>query len=731
MTDRILMIVSVTLFTLLLSLNAENVVMLNPTVTGRVYEGTGSLSAGGSSRFLMDYPEPQRTQILDYLFKPKFGASLNHLKTEIGGDVNSTCGTEPSHQHIRTDENYNRGYEWWLMKEAKRRNTAIKLDVLAWGAPAWIGNGRFYSEDMPDYMLNFLMGAKRNHGLDIDYIGVWNERPYNVEYIKALHKKLIASGLNTKISGADEIRSYYICRDMNRDPELYNAIDVVGTHYPNGQGEQLYNGKTVYEQYGNTYKTIWKEALECGKPIWSQEDGPWAEDWNGAKGLIKVLIRNYVDSKIVKTISWSLITSYHDSIGIPSSGLMKANTPWSGNFVVKPVLWAMAHITQFAEPGWIYLEGGANGYLENGGSYTSLISPDKKDISIIIESVESNKDEKIRFNLLGEYGSKEFYVWKSDSLNQFIKQPQKMKPENGVLSLKIDKGSIYTITTTTGQRKGDEKITIPVKRNFQLPYSDNFESYFTEQLPKYTSDISGVFEIVQDKGNKVLKQVVPAKGIEWAASLNAEPYTVIGDQFMTDYAVKINIKLLNKNEYVYVMGRIPYVRQGQVLPSMGYWLRISTNQEYALCSTLPVIKNGWSKFRDVWKESNLYFTNDTQNSKVITAADIKKWPKERIALFSGLDSLINNAKQPDDLILVLYSNSSYQIYYQHILTSGKVNFPINKWNTVLLKFEGDKISAKVNEKLIFKIKDGVYKSGFAGFGTGWHYGYFDNLHITN
>ena len=37
--------------------------------TGRTFEGIGALSAGASSRLLIDYPEPQRSRILDYLFK--------------------------------------------------------------------------------------------------------------------------------------------------------------------------------------------------------------------------------------------------------------------------------------------------------------------------------------------------------------------------------------------------------------------------------------------------------------------------------------------------------------------------------------------------------------------------------------------------------------------------------------------------------------------------------------
>lgn len=111
--------------------------------TGRVFDGIGAVSAGASSRLLVDYPEPARSQILDYLFKPNYGASLQHLKVEIGSDVNSTDGSETSHMRTPTDQDFNRGYEWWLMEEARKRNPQIILDSLAWGAPGWIGNGIF------------------------------------------------------------------------------------------------------------------------------------------------------------------------------------------------------------------------------------------------------------------------------------------------------------------------------------------------------------------------------------------------------------------------------------------------------------------------------------------------------------------------------------------------------------------------------------------------------------
>ena len=77
---------------------------------GRKFDGIGGLSGGGAtSRLLVNYQEPYRSQILDFLFKPQFGASLHILKVEIGGDAQSTEGTEHSHMRSINDENYTRG----------------------------------------------------------------------------------------------------------------------------------------------------------------------------------------------------------------------------------------------------------------------------------------------------------------------------------------------------------------------------------------------------------------------------------------------------------------------------------------------------------------------------------------------------------------------------------------------------------------------------------------------
>jgi hypothetical protein len=55
------------------------------TAPGLTFDGVGAISGGGgNSRYLIDYPQPARDAILDYLFKPDYGASLQRLLSYAG-----------------------------------------------------------------------------------------------------------------------------------------------------------------------------------------------------------------------------------------------------------------------------------------------------------------------------------------------------------------------------------------------------------------------------------------------------------------------------------------------------------------------------------------------------------------------------------------------------------------------------------------------------------------------
>jgi Glycosyl hydrolase family 59 len=103
-------------------------ITINGNSGNRVYDGVGAvLGGGGNARYLMDYPRRQRNQILDYLFKPGYGASLQILKLEIGGDANSSDGSEPSIEHTRGHIDCRAGYELSIARAAVARNRRLRV----------------------------------------------------------------------------------------------------------------------------------------------------------------------------------------------------------------------------------------------------------------------------------------------------------------------------------------------------------------------------------------------------------------------------------------------------------------------------------------------------------------------------------------------------------------------------------------------------------------------------
>src|SRR5207302_10422499 len=162
-----------------------------------------------------------------------------------------------------SDESYDRGYEWWLMGQAKQRNPNLKLAALAWGAPGWIGAGNFWSDDMIEYIVKWISHAKSDHNLTIDYIGGKNESdPYDTKWFIKLKSALVKAGLATKIIGWDS--GWSVADSMVSDPAFNAAIDVVGVHYPCGNGDG---------DPADVCGTTTANARSLNKPLWASENG--------------------------------------------------------------------------------------------------------------------------------------------------------------------------------------------------------------------------------------------------------------------------------------------------------------------------------------------------------------------------------------------------------------------------------------------------------------------------
>jgi galactosylceramidase len=552
---------------------------LDGSSSGRVFDGLGAASAGASSRLLIDYPEPQRSQILDYLFKPGYGAALQRLKVEIGADVNSTDGSEPSFMRTPTDHDSSRGYEWWLMAEAHKRNPRIILEILPWGAPGWVGDGTLYTPKMARYVAEFVAAAQKDYHLNIRYAGVWNEKPYDAAYVRELSRELKAHHLVTRVACCDEYPGegagqWAIADEILKDASLAADVAAIGVHYPVADGKI----------------TTTDAARQTGKPLWSSEDqpngggGPFvSRDWPiGGRILAHRYNQNYLEGSLTATEIWSPITSYYDNLAAPNSGLMYANTPWSGHYDVQGTIWATAHTTQFAQPGWQYLDS-ASGKLPEQGSFVSLRSPDGKNWSVVLETMHANHPQAASFHIRGGLRDSDVYVWVTNDSHVF-ERVATLHPMNGSFTYTFDPNSLYSLTTTTGQGKGTAEP--PPAKAFPLPYRDDFEGIAPSHSPKYLSDQDGAFEVhpCDGRAGRCLEQVITTKPIPWGPL--PDPFTMAGDSAWTDYSLAADVHFLSSSPAV-LIGRIDSAdvfQDGKALYPSGYVFSVKPDGAWQLAS---------------------------------------------------------------------------------------------------------------------------------------------------
>ena len=666
--------------------------------TDHTYDGHGALSAGASSRLLYDYPLQQRNEILDYLFKPNFGAALDLLKVEIGGDSQSTDGTEASHAHYRNDLNCNRGYEWWLLEEAKKRNPNIITYALSWAVPGWVGNDTYYSIDNINYHISWLKCARDEHPTigNIDYIGVWNERTWgNIKWINDFRKAMDVNGFQkTKIiipdgwwNGAKEILHAI---DVDSSGTFANSLQGggIGLHYPCNQAHP-----EVQSKYNLKY--------------WSSEDYSTEANWKGASCWGRILNQNVVRMNMTSTISWSLIWSVYEDFPYFGNGLMYAMHPWSGHYEVNQAIWTSAHHTQFIEPGWKYIGNGGRGFLQNGGSYVSLVSPEVTsnlmapnatnnaviDLTIVVEKLQGDclrcaggntSDEIVTFSLgtILKKQHKTLAVWMTNETVSFMRLPDaKIDANSGIVSYFVGADSIVTLSSLKDSSKGSFKTNIPENTPFLLPYDDDFEERKVASVPKYFSDNGGSFEISSDndniKENQYLRQMVIRPPIKNAWIPDALAITVIGEstQLWSDgVVVEVSIRLVSSPR------TIPFYNNSSMFGGV----------------CLHVSGGGYNK------------PDNPHNQKLGHCLVIRDHGDENY--FWELQEM------------------------KKIIASGPITNNMNSlWNKIKLSSKGNNIFVNINGIKVHNMtmSTNSTKIGRAGLITGWHIADFDDFSIKS
>ncbi len=545
-------------------------VVIDGRKAGCVFKGIGGVTSNGMTKLLREYPESQRNDILDFLFKPKFGASFQTLKVEIGSDANGTCGTEPSHMRSETDYDITRGVGLWMANEAKKRNNGILLDAIRWGTPAWLTD----NEKKYLYYVNFLKGAKEAYGLTFDYLAPdENEGSYNIDWVvNVLRPGLDRDGFhNVQLSGADSTEDWNIVPAILGNPDLRNSISVITRHYK--QDSPL-------------------ASQECGLPIFDSEDiAPFRHKFSFALDMAHKIIRSHVSGKMVQYVMHPIIEAIYDNVPYTCKSILLAATPWTGHYEIQPSLWVVAQFTQFIQPGWRYIDSAS--HSSSLYDYMTLQNPETKDISIII--VNRNNDmENFEFKL-ESITAPCLHVWATNEKQQFIKLDD-IHITHDTAHIAVEPQSIYTLTTTTGQQKGRPQFSIPEETQFALPYFEDFSSYTMGKQPRFTIDQSGAFEISGGgkQGDSCLKQVLTnsMKPMDWERRPTPLPFTILGGQELTNYKASLDFYMEDMPEkdyegYVLLGARCNYSSANGSIPEC-YNIRIHNDGRWFL-SCGPIV----------------------------------------------------------------------------------------------------------------------------------------------
>src|SRR5215469_5427417 len=577
---------------------ATTTITVNGGGGDRVYDGVGAiLGGGGNARYLEDYPAAQRAQIMNYLFEPGYGASLQLLKLEIGGDANSSAGAEPSIEHSQGNKNCGAGWEFDIAKQAVALNPNLTLYGLQWGAPGWVGQSvsgggttLFTTKDIT-YLIDWLNCAKQN-GLTISYLGGWNEKDYKEDqstWYGELRQALNNAGYtNVQIVASDSGWGY----TSGSDVAILGAHDNCG--YPTGTDGP------------NTVCTSTSAAQSSGKPLWGSELGAMdAGAQTGCKipcapAMDRAWAREYIGAKVTGVLEWPALDSMPANV-LPyeNRGLLTADQPWSGSYSVNAMTWAIAQMTQFVWPprptnpgGWKF-EDSSTGYLQGDktqGSYDTLIRSGGTDWSTIIEATTASAAQQVTFNVTGGAGLAGMTVheWSSnfdfntDSPSQWFVQQPDITPVNGKFTVTVQPGYVYSFTTTTGQGHGT--ATGPPPSTLQLPYSNDLSSG-SDGEPTMLDAQDGSFELAHctapDGSTTCAEQTTVGQPVLWqvANAATRHPFAIIGSDW-DSYVVSADV-MVPQSGSAGLIGRYHAVNAAQGTFD-GYVFDVNTNGTYTL-----------------------------------------------------------------------------------------------------------------------------------------------------
>ena len=529
---------------------------------GAEYSGTGVIMGEGSARLLLDYDEAVVDLILDLLFAPGYLASLDFIKIEIGGDGAAVMGSTPSHQHAAAEAPvFTRGSQAWLAQQARIRSPSLAVVALPWSFPGWlVSNGSPFG-DCPGggpcaaaaYVAQWVAGvnaAYSDGGSLVDFVGVLSDHwdASSADYVKALRARLDAAGLGAVGIVCGEDGTWACAALAAADADLLAAVAVFSSHGDAGPGALA--------------------ASLGGRRLWRTHQSSLGEAAN-LRGAAVMGVRLNVDAAVYSSVMvWGAVCAQYDGTPEHNNGLVRADSPTTGFFAVTPTLFAVAHTSRFARPGWRTLDPAKmpnGGTLARGGSYVVRYLDGGSQWSIVIcKFATGGNDQQNAWAIAAEYATFQLagilypqqtqtaYVWAtsysavSNTNASFMVNTQNVSVISGHFSVWLDLNTHVTITNVP---RAPLPVLAPPAMPAAFPAAFSSDSAWAAatapgQSPPFLVDINGAFETALDGTTGLVGARQMASAAPFTRfGTDTAPHAILGSQQWADVDVRAEVLL--------------------------------------------------------------------------------------------------------------------------------------------------------------------------------------------
>lgn len=504
------------------------------------FKGFGTVTANNTSRLMLDYKEehPKKYwEIMNKLFNKETGAGLTHVKVELGGDVNSSSGTEPATMRYEDEPaNVLRGAGFQFAADAKKINPDISTEILRWGEPRWTWKDAANKEYESRYKWykQTIDAVFKEYGFRLDYIGIsQNERAQNnngkneLEWLKYFTKKIKQEPnydkdyKDIKLVAADGYRdTATISKTLLEHPDLIDEMDVISSHYGLTGSAELTRLQNKLIAEGKKPKETW--VSEGIAPMinarYRENMEPNYLGLGGKAGIIDVI------SRIISVYTWTgaggdplnavsfdfqpSVAAFYEGAAYNPKHLISAYDPWSGFYETDGGLQGVRHVMNFVgyddhttleDERWMYLPNASysDGAFFDGGvdvdtsthNYLTLKDPKTDDYTTVFaNNTKETRKYTIKAKNLNGKENAPIYVWETRGPEvgeeidaNWFKNINKLKPVNGEYEVEVKPYSLVTITTldkeseVKGFEYQSEPIVLAEDTILPLPYKDDFE----------------------------------------------------------------------------------------------------------------------------------------------------------------------------------------------------------------------------------------------------------------